>query len=94
VVNRLNNPKPIEPTKPHADILAAVRNLISNSAYNAHLAFVKGHQDTGYPTVLTRDAWLNIKADLLAKNKLAQPFVSPARYRLPGNPWSCYTGQK
>jgi len=42
--------------------------------------------------VLTRDAWLNVEADLLAKQKLSTPYTGPVRYRIPGNPWSCYTG--
>jgi len=92
VVHRLNNQKPIEPTEPHADLLLAAHNLILESAYNIHLVFVKGHQDTGFPTVLTQDAWLNVEVDLLAKTKLAEPHAGPDRYRLPGNPWSCYTG--
>jgi len=92
VVNRLNNHKPIEPTKPHADLLVAARTLLSTSAYDINLVFVKGHQDKGYPTVLTHNAWLNVEADLLAKAKLNLPFADPGWYRLPGNPWSCYIG--
>jgi len=44
--------------------------------------------------VLTRDAWLNVEVDLLAKQKLSTPYMGPVRYRIPGNPWSCYTGTK
>jgi len=93
VVKCLTNQKPIEPTELQVDILTAAWKLISESTYNITLMFVKGHQDTSYPTVLTRDAWLNVEADLLAKNKLVKPYAGPVRYRLPGNPWSCYMGQ-
>jgi len=94
VVKCLTNLQPIKPTEPHVDILLATWTLISECAYNINLVFVKGHQDMGYPTALTRDAWLNVKANLLAKNKLSKPYAGPVQYCLPGNPWSCYTGLK
>jgi len=92
IINRLSNIKPINPTEPHADLLTAARNLISTSLYAVQLVFVRGHQDNSIPTVLTRDAWLNIKADRLAKQKLTTPYTGPVFYSLPGNPWSCYVG--
>jgi len=90
IINRLSNVKPIKPTKPHADLLIAAHNLISTSMYEIKLVFVRGHQDNGIPTVLTRDAWLNVEADWLAKQKLTTPHTGPAFYSLPGNHWSCY----
>jgi len=93
VVKRLQNPRPIEPTEPHADILVAAKNLLGSSMYTIKLIFVRGHQDTGYPTDLTRDAWLNVEADSLAKEMVNIPFVSPVFYKLPGNPWACYTAK-
>jgi len=94
VVNRLQNPRPIEPTKPHADILIAAKTLIGNSRYKINLIFVRGHQDTGHPTVLTCDAWLNVEADLIAKEIVNIPFISLPFYKLPGNPWGCYTEKR
>jgi len=44
--------------------------------------------------VLTRNAWLNVEADLIAKETVNTPFISPPFYRLPGNPWGCYTEKR
>jgi len=90
VVNHLQNPRPIDPTKPHADLLIAAKTLLHNSQYRINLVFVRDHQDTGHPMVLARDAWLNIEADLIAKEMVSLPFVTPPFYKLPGNPWGCY----
>jgi len=90
VVNCLQNPRPIDPTEPHADLLIAAKTLLHNSLYRINLVFVRGHQDTGHPTVLTHNAWLNIEADLIAKEIANIPFVSLPFYKLPGNPWGCY----
>ncbi len=93
VINRLSNNHPIDPTEPHADLLQAACTLINTSTYKIQLNFVRGHQYKGIPTVLTRDAWLNIEADKLAKQKLASPHTGLTFYFLPGNLWSCYVGK-
>jgi len=66
--------------------------MILSCGYNIDLQFVRGHQDQGHPTVLTRDAWLNVEADLLAKQRVITKHIGPLVYSLPGNLWSCYTG--
>jgi len=48
----------------------------------------------GTPTVLTRDAWLNVEADLLAQAKVVEPHQGPLYYMLPGHAWGCYIGNK
>jgi len=48
---------------------------------------VKGHQDKGYPTVLQQDAWLNIKADLLAKASIVKEKKEQEIHPLPFEPW-------
>jgi len=78
VINRLSNNHPIDLTEPHADLLMAACNLINTSTYMIQLVFVWGHQDNGIPTILTRDAWLNIKANQLAKQKLTSPHTGPS----------------
>jgi len=92
VVPHLQMIRPIDPTEPHADLLMAAQNLLNTSNYKVELAFVCGHQDTGHPTVLTRDAWLNVEADLLTKAMVSALFKGPSHFRLPGNSWGCYTG--
>jgi len=93
VINRLVSSRPIEASEPHFDLLSAARNLLVESAYEVHLVFVRGHQDSGIPTVLSRDAWLNIEADILAKSTNSLPHIGPLSYRLPGFPWGCYVGR-
>ncbi len=93
VIQRLLNPSPIEPMEPHADLLAATRHMMSTCGYNIDLQFVRGHQDHG-PTVLARDAWLNVEADLLAKQMVISKHIGPLVYSLPGYPWSCYIGKR
>jgi len=67
---------------------------MQTSHYAIELAFVRGHQDTGQVMALTRDAWLNIEADLMAKTKASNPYTGPLIYKLPGNAWGCYAGGK
>jgi len=90
VVTCLAKAHPIDPTELHFDLLAAVWNLMQTSAYEVHLVFVRGHQDSEFPTVLSWDAWLNVEADALAKQKTSRSHSGPSRYVLPGYPWSCY----
>jgi len=63
VVSRLQSDKPIEPMEPHMDLLGVACMLLTTCGYQVQLVFVCGHQDQGYPTVLTWDAWLNVEVD-------------------------------
>jgi len=78
--------------EPHADLLCAAQALLHSCGYKVELAFVCRHQDSGIPMVLAWDAWLNIEADVLAKDKASTPHLGPACYKLPGNAWACYAG--
>jgi len=91
VISRLSSPHPIKPTKPHFDLLQAVRTLLNTCGFTIQLVFIHGHQDNGVPTVLTRDAQLNIEADMLAKCKADTTTSGPYLYCLPRNRWACYT---
>jgi len=66
---------------------------MQTSNYKIDLAFVQGHQDTSQAMALTRDTWLNIEADLLAKTKASKPYLGPLVYKLLGNAWGCYMGK-
>jgi len=94
VVLRLQTTQLIDPTEPHADLLIVAQILLTTSKYRVELAFVHSHQDTGYPTVLTQDAWLNVKANSLAKAMVSVPFMGPSHFKLPGSPWGCYMENK
>jgi len=43
--------------------------------------------------VLTREAWLNVEADSLAKSKATTPHIGPTFFKLLGNPWACYASE-
>jgi len=81
VVTRILSHKPIEPMEPHADLLGAACTLLQSCRYNVDLIFVCGHQDTGTPMVLARDAWLNVEADALAKDKASTPHAGLECYK-------------
>jgi len=86
--------QPIDPIEPHANLLIVAQTLLTMNNYQVELTFVWGHQDNGHPTILTQDAWLNVKANLLAKAKVSAAFMSPSHFKLPSNCWGCYTGNK
>jgi len=68
VLDRITSGHLVLLTEPHTDLLQAVKSKVRQLGFRFHWCHVKGHQDGNMPTALSRDAWLNIKADLLAKN--------------------------
>jgi len=82
------------PSKPHYDLLSGTGQLLNDCGYSIHLEHIKGHQDNGVITVLTCAATLNIKADLLAKAKLAHYVKGPPMYYLPLAYGTCYVNQQ
>jgi len=75
-------------------LLQAVKSKASQLGIRINWCHVKGHQDGQMPTVLSRDAWLNIKADLLAKATVNPRYTGPTPYQLLGKDWICYINQK
>jgi len=61
VLQRLMKNQIMDPVEAHADLLSATNNL------SIKLHHVKGHQDSKCFGPFTRDASLNIEANLLAK---------------------------
>jgi len=94
VITWLQALQPINPIEPHANLLEAARHLIQICGYHIELVFVRGHQNTGQPMVLTHNAWLNVKVDQLAKQKVIIPHTGLLVYKLPGNKWGWYTETK
>jgi len=92
-LDRLKSTHPILPTEPHADLLQAIKSKEAQAGLTVHWCHVKGHQDGKTPTVLSRYAWLNIEADLLAKAMVNLEHHSPTQYRLPGEGWICCINQ-
>jgi len=79
-----------DPVEAHADLLSAMRHLVHHSNLSVKLHHVKGHQDSKCFGPFTRDASLNIEADLLAKTKLE----SPSTFYIPWSQGVCYLGMK
>ncbi len=90
VLHRLWNKRKTSAAEPHYDLLSGTRHLLLDCGFKVILAHVKGHQDQGIPTVLTRDAMLNIEADTLAKDKLTRYAPGPSTYVIPFSYGACY----
>ena len=83
---------PVLPTESHADLLTAVKTKMRQIGIQIHWNHVKGHQDGKLITVLPRDAWLNVEANLLVKAKVDLEYHRLAQYQLPGE--GCSIGRK
>jgi len=66
-VDRLNSVKPIKPTKAHYDLLAAIQAIQAKLPIKTIIQHVKGPQDSGEMTMLTRVEWMNAEMDAKAK---------------------------
>jgi len=88
VLDRLRSTKTIDPFAAHSDLLRACKNIQSQLTCTIKFIHVKGHQDNGLPTVLSREAWLNIEADLMAKSRIDCTILLPEFHPLPFEPWS------
>jgi len=78
----------------HADLLGASQNLAHALPWVIRYQHIKGHQDTGYPMVLSREAWLNIEADAFAKARITPNYRGLLSYRLPFEPWHLEIARK
>jgi len=86
VVDCLNSTKLIQA---HYDLLSAIQKLRKSLPMTSQLTHVKGHQDMGTTTVLPRTAWMNIKMDMAAKEKVDKNQTKSRAWHIPGEPWSC-----
>ncbi len=94
VLQRLVKPHMTDPAEAHADLLSATRHLMHKSNLSITLQHVKGHQDSKSFSPFTRDASLNIEADLLAKSKLESYQTGPSTFQIPWSQGVCYLGMK
>jgi len=81
-------------TEPHADLLQAVKTMVTQTSFHIDWHHVKGHQDGKLITVLPWDVWLNIEANLLTKSKVDPTYCGPTKYHLPGEGWVCSIGSQ
>jgi len=82
------------PVEAHADLLSATRHLLHHSKLSVNLHHIKGHQDSKCFGPFTRDASLNIEADLSAKTKLESYQSGPSTFHIPWSQGVCYLGMK
>jgi len=50
---------------------------------------IKGHQDSGQITVLPQEAWMNIKMDAVAKQKVIVTGLKHQQHEMPYEGWVC-----
>jgi len=81
---------PTNPTLAHYDIIRAIQSMKGKLQVQLQFEHVHSHQDSRVTMVLTRQAWVNIEMDELAKQTINPEVAQPMRYCIPGEPWSCY----
>jgi len=67
VLEQLRLYKTTNPFVAHSDLMWASCTLMACMLGKVSLQHMKGHKDNGCPTVLLREAWLDINADSLQK---------------------------
>jgi len=87
VLEQLKTKKQLDPFVAHVDLLGTCCNLAQQLQGEIQYTHIKGHQDRGHPTALSCTAWLNIEADLIAKNHIDWTHQTKPDYRLPYEPW-------
>jgi len=86
VLDRLWSTKSIDPFADHADLLCACQHITSCLKCHIQYSHIKGHQDSGQTTVLSREAWLNIEADKVAKASIQSKYSGDPTLPLPFKP--------
>jgi len=78
-----------DPNEKHYDLISAIRNLRKILPVHVTFKHVKGHQDSSQTMVLTREAWMNIKMDLIAKQKVIVDGPKRQLHGMPYEGWVC-----
>jgi len=68
VLDWLRSTMSIDPLTAHVNLLSTCHNIVTQLPCRVMFIHVKGHQDNRLPMVLSREVWLNIEADIAAKN--------------------------
>ncbi len=90
-LGRAASSSPVSVTEPHSDLITAIRNLRDKIKWTLTFQHVLGHQNKGYPTVLSSEAMLNVDMDIRAKAKLAAT-AGTVPLGIPFEGWACYIG--
>jgi len=85
---------PLLPSKPHYDLILAIRKLTLLLPFSLQWRHIHGHQDGKTITALPWEAWLNIMADTAEKATLdiSSQASNPTQYEIPFSSWVCYVG--
>jgi len=94
VLDCLRSTKSIDPFAAHTDLLRACQHIMKCLLCSILYHHVKGHQDKGQPTVLSREAWLNIEADTVAKVSIHSKCPKDPTVPLPFEPWQLLINRK
>jgi len=87
VSDQLRSKKSIDPFAAHADLLWACKCIQQQLMCKIMFLHIKGHQDNGYPTMLSREAWLDIETDLATKSHISNNTPEHPNQPLPFEPW-------
>jgi len=79
-----------ESKEKHYDLISALRQMRRLLPITLGFKHVKGHQDSGLMMVLTREAWMNIEMDKVAKSKVSTDGPLQQLYSIPYEGWICY----
>jgi len=80
---------PTDPGEAHYNLISAIQNMRTLLPLQLTFEHVKGHQDQGFPTALSRLVCLNIQMDQAAKNKLSTEWLPSSNYMIPFEGWIC-----
>jgi len=94
VLDQLRSKKSIDPFAAHADLFRACQTIETHLPCQVQFIHVKGHQDNGLPMVLSREVWLNTKADLTAKDRINITQSFSTKGPIPFNPWGLTINQR
>jgi len=81
--------KTIKPLEAHYDILAAIQNIQDQLKIKTTLYHVKGHQDTDVTMVLSREVWMKIEMDAIAKEKVKSYTRQKGLTKILEELWAC-----
>ncbi len=87
-LRKAQNTHMTEPSEAHYDLILAIRALQKSIPLQLTFQHVKGHQNRGQTTVLPHLAWMNIKMDERAKQKVLEETPAPSG-GLPYEGWIC-----
>jgi len=81
---------PPDPVSQHYNLIGAIYYSKQQLELELKFEHMKGHQDLGIPTALSRVVWLNIECNKAAKICTTNFKEGPSQYKIPFEGWCCY----